>query len=816
MLRNKPHLVLWLAVFALFELSALSCGPDFPTAIFVLGNGPGDYATYAAGHLGVVQSSYFHRTRAIAWNWLNGRALTPEEQKEALAADSYMRQNSDAPYTANPASANSQPVSPTPNPVKDWVDARDTVIQPVYATNAEKARATANTSSSTTQRAVPNDAYQSFNNCLDDSYANAARTLKTRIKSYGATNPEVIEWVRGQDAVFSNCDGTGTLPTPLTTGSLWLRQDRAYQIAAARFYAVNYDGALQAFSAIAADTASPWSTLSRYLEARTLLRKASVSNDTSGYGNNSPGTQGPRSAYLQGLTAAQKELLAMRAEPRMTKMLNQINDLLDLINTRLQPEQQKLVIAARIESQHPHHLKQALIDLAWLYDHPATDNTNLSPAQIQLQIKASQDARAKALASAAQHDAADLIDWLQGGPKVDPVASWRSEHKLPWLLDALEFSKPGDPVLPELLAAAAQVPQSSPGWTAVTYHRLRLMPRNAAMHEQLLAVLPVVVAQKDASTTNLFLGLSASTAPTLADWIAAAPREPAGETSWGETDSFSPPMVRDGATSTPENACGTKLKQGVPYLLFDDDAAYGLNAQMPLELLAKAAADASLPENLRFQVAQAAWARAVMLDRPEIAAQMSPLLIACRAAWKPVLDAYNQSKTNDDRHANGLLALMRFASTEPSVRDGEERRNGFATYDEYRQNWWCSTVPHPGETVDNDPNPPANSGYVPPAPPPTPPTPLFLTAADKASATSELAMLQKIPSGSDYFATQALAWFKAHPKDPRTADIVGEANQVLHNSCRNDGTPKLAHALFDVLHQSFPQSSWAKKYKTWE
>ncbi len=164
-----------------------------------------------------------------------------------------------------------------------------------------------------------------------------------------------------------------------------------------------------------------------------------------------------------------------------------------------------------------------------------------------------------------------------------------------------------------------------------------------------------------------------------------------------------------------------------------------------------------------------------------------------------------------------------------SVRSGEERRNGFATYDSYRQSWWCTTSPKPYGAVDDNPSYPYNrSATAPPA------KPLFITPVDTAEAAPEVAALEKIPSASQYFATEALSWWKLHPTDPRTPDLLGQADRVLRNSCRTELpydlktykpvgdsnnpmlTTNLAHAIFDALHKDYPQSSWAKRYKSWE
>ena len=73
-----------------------------------------------------------------------------------------------------------------------------------------------------------------------------------------------------------------------------------------------------------------------------------------------------------------------------------------------------------------------------------------------------------------------------------------------------------------------------------------------------------------------------------------------------------------------------------------------------------------------------------------------------------------------------------------------------------------------------------------------------------------------------------------HPQDPRTPDLLGEADRALRNSCRtevaedsktgkptgdpNDPnlTPNLARALFLALHTHYPQSPWTKRYTSWE
>jgi len=780
---RKVHFILWLAIFGIFELSAFPCGPDSPTAVFTLQHGPDDFAGFAAGHLGVPQQRYRTRSLVIAYDWITARTLSAADQKQAVAVnDQMLARESDA--TKPPAN---------PSGFDSWMKARAAFgAVDNYVPNPQM---------DTFSNITTQDYYLTYSNCLDDSFATATKTLTARSAAYGAKDPAVIDWVRGQDDVFSNCPGK---PSPQPNASAntpqpspqrmppnlnasapdWLKQDRAYQIAAANFYVENYETALSGFRAIAADTSSPWSAVSRYLVARTLLRKATIADAYIGGPADQDAVKMKAAAdrLHAGLGLAQKELLAMRSDPRMAPLKHAVDSLLDYVNLRYQPDAQADVLATRLHTAGTPRFGQALVDLTYL-----RTNSNLS-GTVPLSN------------AAVAGDKTGLLKWINIFNDTNghsALGLWQVSKTNAWLLAAMAQAKPGDAANAELLSAAQAVPATDPAWTAITYHRLRLMPRNASTRAALLAVLPQITKSEGVSTRNLFTALNADTAPTLEDWLANAGTIPASETSWGEEG--------EPLDSGPvDQACGAKLAPDQTRL-FTQDSADLLNMVMPLDVLADAAESKTLPANLHFQVAQSAWARAVMLDRPEIAHRMTQLLVACRPAWKTVLAAYDAATTPDDRKATGLLALMRFASTEPNVRGGEQRSMGFATYDSFRDNWWCSVPPQTWDADDSlvTPKSPANG-------------PPFLTAANRAQASSELKTLQSAGSASDYFAAQALAWFKAHPKDPRTADIVGEANQVLRNSCRNDGTPKFAKALFDVLHQSFPQSPWTKKYKTWE
>ena len=135
--------------------------------------------------------------------------------------------------------------------------------------------------------------------------------------------------------------------------------------------------------------------------------------------------------------------------------------------------------------------------------------------------------------------------------------------------------------------------------------------------------------------------------------------------------------------------------------------------------------------------------RALLLDDVETARSLSPYLEGCQPAFATWLNQYDAARTPDERHVLGLLALMRFTSTEPTVRAGRER--DFAAYDETRDNWWCSLNAqqlNPGSQEDRQPHL-FTSAIVARTVQPDPP---FLTTADRVQADKEIELLEKSPT----------------------------------------------------------------------
>lgn len=813
------------SVVLAFAIPGNSCGPFFPDAVFVQNSMPdGPYAAYAKGEIGIPQPGYRVLDLVVAYDWLNGHGLSDGEQQQAVALDHLQTTRSEEDPTKLPG-------------FMAWLAARKDsgVPQPPAPPPQSGFHITESLNS---DRPVPGQSYQSFVNCLDPAFATAAATLNARKAAHPNETASLTDWVQGQDAVFANCNGSSDkMPAdPPANAPEWLKQDRAYQQAAAKFYQTDYDGAITRLKTIAADSSSPWHQIARLVEARAMIRRATIGQITelpaaavetpnAPYGADREKAQQQYAELLkqklpERLAQARDALQAILAAPGMQPYHADAAGLLDFVNIRLDRAAQANVLAARLtapdRAQTPGVFQQALIDLRYYLYPPgpeqATDIVSMKIATPPL-LSWMQAMQTPAPVQKTDWDSTEPDPAKARQQRAEAAAlalgQWRATHDATWLIAAMTNTQPGDPTASELIRAAEQVAKDSPPWTAATYNRLRLMPDRAAMRADLVTIEPSLLDQPQRSTINLFKLLNLRAAPTLAAFLHSAAALPAGITTM---DSGFP----DPPDTQPEtNLCNLKGSQATT-LLFNPDAATILNTRMPLTLLANAAQEKNLPANLSFQIAQSAWTRAVLLDRPDVAKQMSPILAGCYPAWKQWLDDYDSATTPDNRHVAGLLALMRFPSNAPLIDAGMERNDGFAGYSEYRLNWWGASTDAKPASAGNPGGTPATFFGMQTPDTAALPDPPFLTAADRAAADPEIAALRRTPCSSDYFAAAALDWQRQHPDDPRTLNVLGWAERAVRNGCRTDATPDLNHRLFVVVQTKYPKSEWARKYTTWE
>lgn len=447
----KLTLFLLIPALVLSPRDLNSCGPFLPAAVFSLTTQPDKpVQEFARSNLGVLQPTFRREYLIVAYRYLTGLSLSHRDAEAMFGGGSPA-----APSTGGGSMDDEYHAS------NAWQEAR--------------AKITSQAQGGYVWSYKVFGSYQNFLNCPADAFHTAIHTLDERVRKYGAASPEVKEWLMAQDQVFSNCNGEKLSIPDAIPGSA----DRAYQIAAANFYATNFDTARAEFLTIAKDSASPWSVLAPYLAARCLIRKASLQKN-----DGTPWNQ------------AESELRGLLNERRMAAYHDSIRGLLDYIRVRRHPEQRLAELSRALgEDRTPSRFAQKTADYLYLW----------------------RSAGASATAEAGD----DLTQWIDCFQSRNCPASPPSS--LPWLIAGLSRGGVTD------LSAANQVPETSPGYATVSYYAVRTMLEQKKF-EEARTRLDALIARKTfpRSAHNLFLAQRMGIARTPNEFLRDAQRVPAG------------------------------------------------------------------------------------------------------------------------------------------------------------------------------------------------------------------------------------------------------------------------------------------------
>lgn len=618
--------------------------------------------------------------------------------------------------------------------------------------------------------------YQHIANCLDDAFASAERTLKARVARYGEASAEVRDWRRAQDAVFSNCGGEPLVlpePAPATADPL-VRADRAYQTAAAYFYALQYEEAARRFLAIAGDGTSPWRMYGRYLAARAMIRQGTVLDE--------PGGAAGR------LAKAESELKVVIDDSGAKALHASARGLLDYIAARTRPIAQVQALASALSTARQVS-DQQMIDYQLLMDRLLGDTTTFDYAAIANR--------------AALVKTADLNDWIvamQGtGPEslTRALERWKATRAAPWLVAVLWKVPPSHRDTPAALEAAERIGRDSPAFATVAFLRVRLLAGRGNTDEarRILATLPTKPERGfPPEAMNLLTAQRFIFAADFDELLANAPRTIVS-TEWVDT--------------TLRTATGSAA--------LDEDAGRVFSERLPLERLIEASLSTALPDRLRVRVAAAAFTRTLLLGRYADSGRVLPVLEQLAPAMRSDLRRFAAAATDDDRHIATIMLLLRTPGLDTRVRGMDDtasfpiatpsRRLDHAL----RRNWWCGADPH-GRLSGAPPESDVLSLLYPDG---LIPYPSFLTADERKSTEQEMAALSAIGPAPNYLSTAAVKWARARPNDIDAAEALARAVEGGRWGCGDQKTSQTSRRAFQVLHQLFPKTEWARRTKYW-
>jgi hypothetical protein len=512
-----------------------SCAVAGPDPVFSTQQRPADAGAFLSGRLGVIRPTYKRLYLIAAYRTLSGTPLSAPASQSLQKLEKRANTADDADTARNA-----------------WTDARNKVPGPQVTGYLNTYR---------NKSGGGGEVY--YPNCLSDAFKTARATLDARIRKWGPESAQVREWVTAQDQVFSNCGGTeAAIPAaPEPSMDPLLAADREYQIAAAYFYAGQWQPARERFEKIALNKQSPWKDIAPYLAARTFVREGTVDGKP------------------DALREAERRLAAI-GDARSRKLL-------EYVRLRLDPYAgvaqlgTTIAGAGRLKPGDSADIALQTADFLYLFDHREAlmkDNAKLAATS-------------------------DLADWLLAfeGPAENAAShsidQWRKSHKASWLIASLlRATDPKD--ASEVAAAAHRVQPDAPEFESASYYGIAREIEAGHKDEARRWADEALSKKLLLSSRNLILTERLKLTRDWTEFLRFAPRnpEPALEAYDGSEQDTDKPL----SPVTP---------------LFDADSTVALDRQVPLALWLDASANKLLPDHLQLAVAQAGWVRAVLLGR---------------------------------------------------------------------------------------------------------------------------------------------------------------------------------------------------------
>ena len=805
-------------VFGLTSNMVFACGP-FTVEPYFSPTKHADYPLreYVRGSAGIVPPTYGQMSLFVFYRQLNDLPLTVREQNQVVAA-LRSRIGVDRPVEDNSQNAKDTAAAEAPNYFLQWTNARAKVFNSDPKILVDKQSA---------------DHYSSYENCLDDAFDAATKTLEARISQYGIGD-NVKEWLRGQDAVFSNCGSKGMIPDPVSGNAPdWLKQDRQYQIAAALFYDSKYPEARAIFEQIAKDKNSVWSKTADFVVARTYIRQASeidvekpdyvpapTSPSLSAAANADAASNGklPNSNSMTGNTGGnlqndadysnspkkeiknidekvkEKHLLLDNAETNLKNILSDASmrefypsatRLLGLVKYRNYPDVRQSELAEILTRQPENpNIENDLIDYIWLLD-KTDENADQKDAPAD---------RAKIENQSGQND---LTDWLETYRATDGFAhafeQWKATGKTHWLVAALIKTEKNNPQNAELTNAADKIARGAAGFATIRYQQIRILLENgqrAAARQKLDQVFAGNLREFPVSAQNKFYSQRMILAANLDEFLKYAQRR-ASLFVWSDDGNEAGDALTD----------DKNLSKWKDRTMFDQDSVAFFNEQMPLSVLRQAALSPQLPDYLKNFLITAIWTRAVILNNRAIEKEFAPRLP----------HSYRLASSSDNREAAALITILRNPVIEPYVPVGFGRADEApTTIDSNRGNWWCveDATRKNGQDEDSTHYDLYNFQYPPVYPD-------FLTAAQKAEGAREHRQILASGDSATFLTQRAIDFANRHPKNPQTPEILHLAVRATRYGCTDEKTSRLSKQAFDILHQNYSRSEWTKKTPYW-
>jgi hypothetical protein len=709
--------------------------PDFP-----MGN-------YASGQLGILKNTYARSYLMVAYRYLTNKPLAADE-KEGF--QHVWDQRLQATY------------SDCAGNTESWLKLRATVpgVSKIETIDTERPVSKENS-------------YESYCNAQTSAFETAAKTLKSMIEKYGIGSTQVKDWVQAQDEVFANCGSPrysdkvpeAKIPTPLPdSADTNCKQERAYQIAAANFYAQNFEAARREFEAIAADTNSRWKEMAGYLATRSMIRQATLAKEMN------------RNLLEQ----AGQKIQQLIANPSYATLKDDLQSLANFVSVRVSPDAHLNRLTGEKFDQDTIEEITKTIDN---YLDPDNSATEVTYSKVPDNLKKN-----------------EMIDWILTFQATDEastkhaLARWKETKSTAWLVAAITGVDAEDQHANQLVTAARADKSACAKWT-LFYHINRIesgQGKDAAVKASLDKVLAAPPADLPAGSLNALKLMRLPLSANLDEFLRFGIQTPLAICSDG------------GVPEMPDEEDDLKGKGKTPPA-FTTLAGNVLTTKFPLSVLRQVATNKQVPVNLRNNVAWTSWVRAILIGDEAEAKNLAVITSPLNKAKSKFFASYLAATTPEERKFAAALLMLHFSSAEPNATSGQLQDDDYGDASGW---WWGANPVHKFTPSSSDDDSDSSSDDE-------PFDPMFLTAAQKAQAASQLAKLAKVETAPNYLAKIVLAYAQKHPADPRVPEALHYGVKCTRYGATDDATTKLSKQMFLTLHSKYKGNVWTKQTPYW-
>jgi len=640
---------------------------------------------------------------------------------------------------------------------------------------------------------------------LDDAFCLAKKNLELMIKKFGCKSKQVMDWLSAQDQVFGCNDSHKSKIPPAAPASAdpLSKSQRDYQLAAASFYALDFNQAKQRFQTIASKNDPYWQELAEYMVSRCAVNAALLAKNESGRKQAWSRVaetlkSNPKSKYADDLVNLQtlltyahetpaeslKQLCKAVMRAHSERFGNNAGDITSLMDDSFEPYEasSKSELNGQMNPTGLSLEKNELTD--WL-------NTIKGPEEevfpyIEDQAKKEIAERRKTCAAHA-------------------LKRWRQTHSMPWLVAALSSNSLLLASNHDLANAANQMTPDSVTFLTARFYLIDLMIKSGRKEEARNSLLKLLQRKDLApSDKNIFQSQLQMVSRTPQEFFHSMIQCPT---------SYSYSSIHSG-DDTPFPSNWRRVENEKSYYrctpticdLHCDD----LNENLPFSYWVSLARDKTIPAKLHAEVIRCAWLRSVILGRES---GLEDALGQAYPSLRKLVQNYKNAPAGPEKRFSLACVILLNRGMDLDL-EPVNHHGGIDEHDYFNHNYWeteaqKSAEREPaGQIQEGDSVDTIFSSYEKPV------LKSLLTRIEQKRLEAE----QKVIAANDpphLLCETVVGWARSHPNDPRVPEMLYRIVKLPFWSKHTQYGSRYSHAAYTLLHKQYHTSSWAKSLSWW-